>query len=108
VLPQAHRQVAITAESAGWVSDILSRDIGQAIMLLGAGRERVDSLIDPAVGAQFMKKVGDRVETGEPLAVLHVNDESRLREATSLMNQAVKITETPGVKPLGVILDRIV
>lgn len=108
VLPQAHRQVPITAECSGWVSDILSRDIGQAIMLLGAGRERVDSLIDPAVGAQFMKKVGDRVEAGEPLAVLHVNDESRLREATSLMNQAVKITETPGVKPLGVILDRIV
>lgn len=108
VLPQARRQVPVVAEKAGWVGEILARDIGQAIMLLGAGRERVDSLIDPAVGAQFMKKVGDRVEAGEPLAVLHVNDESRLESAMELFSGAIRVSEVPGIKPLGVILDRIV
>ncbi|MFM7318223.1 MAG: thymidine phosphorylase [bacterium] len=108
VLPQARRQVPVVAEKGGWVDEILARDVGQAIMLLGAGRERVDSLIDPAVGAQFIKKVGDRVEAGEPLAVLHVNDESRLESALELFAGAIKVSETPGIKPLGVILDRIV
>lgn len=108
VLPQARRQVPVVAEKGGWVAEILARDIGQAIMLLGAGRERVDSLIDPAVGAQFMKKVGDRVEAGEPLAVLHVNDESRLESAMELFSGAIRVSEVPGIKPLGVILDRIV
>lgn len=108
VLPQARRQVPVVAEKDGWVGEILARDIGQAIMLLGAGRERVDSLIDPAVGAQFMKKVGDRVEAGEPLAVLHVNDESRLESAMELFSGAIRVSEVPGIKPLGVILDRIV
>ncbi len=108
VLPQARRQVPVVAEKSGWVAEILARDIGQAIMLLGAGRERVDSLIDPAVGAQFMKKVGDRVEAGEPLAVLHVNDESRLESARELFSGAIRVSEVPGIKPLGVILERIV
>ncbi|MFM7591713.1 MAG: hypothetical protein ACKO85_07960 [Isosphaeraceae bacterium] len=52
--------------------------------------------------------MGDRVEAGEPLAVLHVNDESRLESALELFAGAIKVSETPGIKPLGVILDRIV
>ena len=48
-------------------------------MLLGAGRARVDSTIDPAVGVILHKKVGDRVEAGEPLCTLLVNDERGAR-----------------------------
>ncbi len=43
-------------------------------MLLGAGRARVDSNIDPAVGVILHKKVGDRVEVGEPLCTVLVNE----------------------------------
>lgn len=107
VLPMARRQIPVTAENDGWLSRMAARDIGQAIMLLGAGRENVHSAIDHAVGAEFCKKVGDRVEKGEPLAVLHVNDESRLQQATELFRSAISISSVPGVMPLGVILDRL-
>ncbi len=50
-------------------------------MVLGAGRETVDSAIDPAVGLILHKKVGDAVSAGEPLATLHVNDPGRLEDA---------------------------
>ncbi len=107
VLPQARRMVPIVAKSGGSVAAIKARDIGQAIMLLGAGRERMDSHIDPAVGIQFEKKVGDPVAAGETLAVLHVNNEMRLAHALELAEAAIEITPEPGVPPLGVILDRI-
>jgi pyrimidine-nucleoside phosphorylase/thymidine phosphorylase len=107
VLPQARKMVPITAKSGGSVAAIKARDIGQAIMLLGAGRERMDSHIDPAVGIQFEKKVGDPVAAGEVVAVLHVNSELRLAHALELAKAAIEITSEPGVSPLGVVLDRI-
>ena len=48
-------------------------------MLLGAGRARVDSTIDPAVGVILHKKVGDRGRAGEPLCTVLVNDAARDR-----------------------------
>ena len=48
-------------------------------MLLGAGRARMDSPVDHAVGVILHKKVGDPVTVDEPLCTLLVNDESRLR-----------------------------
>ena len=41
-------------------------------MLLGAGRATVDAMIDPAAGIEVLRRVGDVVEEGEPLARLHV------------------------------------
>jgi len=107
VLPMARRQVPVTAATDGWLSAMRARDVGQAIMLLGAGRENVHSVIDHAVGAEFCKKVGDPVQQGETLAVLHVNDESRLPQALELFNSAIDISTVPGVPPLSVILDRL-
>jgi len=43
-------------------------------MTLGAGREKKDSLIDPAVGLVIEKKIGDKVISGEPLVVIHAAD----------------------------------
>ena len=73
--------------------------VGHATMLLGAGRARMDSRIDPAVGVILHKKVGARVEVDEPLCTLFVNDESRLDEATALFRGAFRIGGEPVVAP---------
>ena len=77
-------------------------------MLLGAGRETVDSRIDPAVGVVLRKKVGDPVRRGESLMTVHVNDRSRLEEATQRLRQAVRVArEAPAAAPLvRLVLDR--
>src|SRR6185436_15094202 len=80
-LPRAKETVELRAESAGRVSGIACRTVGTAAMLLGAGRETVESRIDPGVGLVLLKKVGDAVAAGEPLATLHVSDRRRLDEA---------------------------
>src|SRR5438128_402528 len=65
-LPAAREKVDLRAENGGRVARIACRAVGHAAMLLGAGRETVDSRIDPAVGLMLHKKVGDPVEAGEP------------------------------------------
>ncbi len=60
-------------------------------MLLGAGRARVDSRIDPAVGVILHKKVGDRVEAGEPLCTVLVNDQPGIEDALAMIGEAYRI-----------------
>jgi pyrimidine-nucleoside phosphorylase len=107
-LPQARETVELRAEAEGRVTGIACRAVGQAAMLLGAGRETVDSRIDPAVGIVLHKKVGDPVREGESLMTLHVNDRARLEEATQLLRRAVRIArEAPPATPLvRMVLDR--
>lgn len=100
-LPRARRTVEVAAGAAGVVTRIGCSAIGHAGMLLGAGRETVDSAIDPAVGLVLHKKVGDAVARGEPLATLHVNDEARLGDAEGLVRSAITIGATaPAPTPL--------
>jgi pyrimidine-nucleoside phosphorylase/thymidine phosphorylase len=100
-LPQARETVELRSEAEGRVAGIACRAVGQAGMLLGAGRETVDSRIDPAVGIVLHKKVGDPVREGENLMTLHVNDRGRLEEATRLLRQAVRVArEAPPATPL--------
>ena len=65
-------------------------------MLLGAGRARVDSKIDPSVGVILHKKVGDRVEAGEPLCTVLVNDEPGIEVALAMIGEAYRIEGRAG------------
>jgi pyrimidine-nucleoside phosphorylase/thymidine phosphorylase len=101
LLPRARRTLPVPAPRDGRVTRIACRAVGHAGMLLGAGRETVDSRIDPAVGVVLNKKVGDVVVEGEPLATLHVNDEARLAQALAILSEAFTVgPESPPAVPL--------
>jgi len=91
LLPKARESVPVRAEADGRVARIGCRAVGHAAMLLGAGRETVESRIDPGVGLVLHKKVGDLVIKGEPLLTVHVNDRRRLDEAVRALQQAVRV-----------------
>ncbi len=91
LLPAPQRRIDLPASRTGIVQELAARPIGHATMLLGAGRARVDSTIDPAVGVILLKKVGESVREGEPLCTLLVNDESRLEEVSVLVQRAYTI-----------------
>ena len=105
-LPRASRTVAVRAEAAGQVAGIGCAAVGTAAMILGAGRETLDSAIDPAVGLILHKKVGDAVARDEALVTLHVNDDNRLQEAVSMIRSAVRIG-TAGVRPASLVREVI-
>ena len=73
-LPRAARVVDVVAPATGVVEAVDAEAVGLAAMALGAGRSRVEDAVDPAAGIEVWKRVGDRVEAGEPLAAMHVGE----------------------------------
>lgn len=91
-LPQAQYQIPVTSPLSGVVSDWVAQEVGIAAMMLGAGRETKDDIIDPAVGIVLHKKVGDSIEKGETLAVLHAN-QSEVPNVVEKVLNAVTISQ---------------
>jgi pyrimidine-nucleoside phosphorylase/thymidine phosphorylase len=71
LLPRAEGTLPVPAAEGGVVQALDAEALGLAAMALGAGRARVEDRIDPSVGLTVLKKVGDRVEAGEPLCTVH-------------------------------------
>lgn len=101
LLPKAEFQEMVPAEKDGFVGELNAYEIGRAAMLLGAGREKKDDLIDPAAGIVLQKKLGEPVKKGEALAVLHTNDRSSLAAAEEIVKaNYVLSAEKPEALPL--------
>jgi pyrimidine-nucleoside phosphorylase len=83
----------VNAPRSGFVSQVHARIVGEAAVTLGAGRAKKGDPIDHAVGFIIHKKVGDRVEAGEPLFEIHANDEAKLNEAREAVLSAHQFSE---------------
>jgi pyrimidine-nucleoside phosphorylase len=105
-LPVASRRHEVKSPRKGFVQSVQAEAIGKAAMLLGAGRETVESKIDHAAAIWIRKKTGDEVQQSESLCTLEFNDEGRVNEAIDLIRSAYSIGDRrPGRRKL--ILDRI-
>jgi pyrimidine-nucleoside phosphorylase len=71
LLPSTDKKVVIVSPAQGYISSLKAETIGLAAMNLGAGREKKDSEIDPAVGIILEKKVGDQVSPGDAVATIY-------------------------------------
>lgn len=71
LLPQPKTKIEINAEVAGFIEKINALEVGMASRILGAGRKTKTESIDLSIGILLKKKVGDRVDKGEPLAVFY-------------------------------------
>jgi thymidine phosphorylase len=93
-LPRAPVQRALTAPASGWVSRIETRRIGIACIELGGGRHKAEDSVDPRVGLTRVAALGDRVEAGEPLAIVHAANESDAESVLRLLEDAFVIAES--------------
>lgn len=98
-LPAARFEHSVAAPADGWIARLEAETIGRASMLLGAGRERLDSVIDPGVGLVVEKKVGDPVHRGERICTLFANDRARLERAREMVQAALALTPGPVAAP---------
>ncbi len=94
-LPSAAHRHVVSAPRAGFVSGIDAMLVARVALLLGAGRDRVDAPIDPAVGVVLAAAQGEEVRANDPLLELHYNDPQRLFEAKRLAQQAVQLSPAP-------------
>jgi pyrimidine-nucleoside phosphorylase len=98
-LPAAPIRRPWSAPTTGWIAEVDAERIGRAVLVLGGGRQRMEDSVDPAVGLSDLVKVGERVEKGAPLGVVHARDEDRFRAAAAWLTGAFVISETPVEEP---------
>ena len=93
-LTELHRAPIIhplPAKSGGAVKKMDAETIGRASLLLGGGRQTADDAIDFAVGISGIKKIGERVEKGEPVLIVHARTQQALQSVLPTLDAAVEI-----------------
>jgi len=78
-LPQPKKKIPALAPRAGFVEAIATEKMGFLSIDIGCGRRKREDEIDFAAGFLVEKTVGDRVEKGEPLAILCLGDRAAPR-----------------------------
>lgn len=94
LLPKARYVTKLKSYRNGYVHDLPAKPIGILAMNLGAGREHIDDVVDPAVGIVLNKKVGDFVARGEELAFVYHNKPLE-REWLARFYEAVGLVDEP-------------
>lgn len=95
LLPKASIVMEIKAQEDGFVEKIETDEIGVVSLILGGGRETKESDIDLSVGVIIHKKIGDAVEKGETVAVLHGNDLKKMEQAKERFMAAYTFSKSP-------------
>ena len=105
-LPRAPDRDVVAAARDGVVVAMRAEAVGRAAAGLGAGRDRLDAAIDPAVGFMVVAPVGTRVRAGDPIVEIHHRAGHGVAEARRLLESAIDIGDVPvAARPL--VLDRI-
>ena len=94
-LPAAPHRVIVPAPRAGYITALDAESIGRASVVLGAGRDRVEDPIDPAVGVVLSAKPRDFVREGDPVLELHYRDPSKRDVALPLASRAIVVGDQP-------------
>ncbi len=81
----------VLAGGNGWISHMNTENIGKASLLLGAGRNTIEDMIDPLAGLIILKKTGDPVTAGEPLARMYTSDPERFPAAEAMYLSSLEI-----------------
>ena len=100
---QSEKMIPIYAKTTGFINRIHALQIGNAAMILGAGRQTKDDIIDMAVGIKVIGKVGDFVNKGDTLAIVYAN-ELNVDQAVREVSDSFEIVEEK-VEANKIILD---
>ena len=104
--PQARHIRKLPAPKRGYVHTINAAMIARGVHLLGAGKEHAHDKIDHSVGVSEIRKVGTQVKQGEPLMMIHYNDEAKLEQALEYFKNAYRLApKRPTPPPL--IVERV-
>lgn len=99
LLPSAKLVIPITADSTGWVKVVDAQAVGESSVEIGAGRAKKGDIIDQAVGIMVRVKVGDKINAGQTLFDVHVNDRKAFETVFQKLKTSVEISEEPVEPP---------
>jgi pyrimidine-nucleoside phosphorylase len=89
----------LVAEQTGYIQAVDARAIGNASVILGAGRLRKEDPVDYRAGLVMKKKTGGWVAAGDTLAELHTSAFDACTEAMALLRCAFAIGDAAPPAP---------
>lgn len=95
LFPKAEYCLEIKADKDGYIQHMDAEKIGITSLLLGAGRNTKEDVLDFSAGIILKKKTGDEVKKGDTVAVLYANDSGKFDSAASKFNEAVSFSAAP-------------
>src|SRR5215467_259605 len=93
VLPQAKSRAEVSSSASGFLAATNCMEFGVALAMLGGGREKKEDKIDPGVGLEFHRRIGDRVTAGDPLVTIHYNSAAKLADAKQRIAESFHISQ---------------
>ena len=100
-LEQAPIIVPAPALQSGYAAGTDCRGIGLAVVSLGGGRRRAADPIDFAVGLTGLAGIGDKIEAGQPLAMVHARTQEAAEQAVREVQAAYQIAAAaPAANPV--------
>ena len=96
-LASAPVTLAVPAPRSGFVTGMATRDIGLAVVELGGGRRLASDNVDPRVGFTDFAQIGQAVQAGEPLAMVHAADTASAERARQSLLTLIHIGDAPPV-----------
>jgi len=100
LLPKARYKDELVAKCDGFISKIDCKQIGIASIILGAGREKKEDIIDPSVGIVMEKRLSDNVKINEKICTIYGNDFSKIEEAKKVLVESIEISGEKTSKPI--------
>ena len=90
-LAKSKHKIEVISDADGFLKSMNAEDIGKYALELGAGRETKDSVINLAVGIVLNKKVDDKINKGDVLAVIHSDDLEKGKNVSEKLKNTIKI-----------------
>lgn len=91
LLPKAEHVIEVRSKKEGYVKSLNAEEVGKCALMLGAGRENMESIIDHSAGIVLKKKVDDEVNKGDVLAEIHCNDIDMAKKVEEHLHEIYKI-----------------
>lgn len=105
-LPEATVMREVKAEQSGIVQAIDAEALGLSVVALGGGRVVENDVLDPAVGLSRVARLGDAIEKGQALAVVHASRPAQADTACDAVRKAITLGER-AVETPPLILERV-
>ena len=90
--PVAKHIIPVYSTDNGFIERIDADIVGSIARYLGAGRMNKDSEINRTAGIELKKKIGSEVKSGDILAYIHTDDDSKVMGATQNLKDAFKLS----------------
>ena len=96
----------VPAPHSGTITHIETREVGLAVVELGGGRKKASDTIDHTVGFTDVLGLGEKVDKGQPLAIVHAKNEDDANHIIALIQKAYRINDS-NVEPSPTIIERL-